>query len=175
MNFSCSGNISKWSFVARSQTGENRDQYPLFQLWKPNAIGRYERVYESTNNGGRFIMSNVSGRSIGEYLPHDPVPFYSGYILGMYHPGNYYYDSRLSVIHASVPSGFGRNNYVRWIWTSLAVFNTSGAFVQNDDPLIAVNTSEKDAQLHLCINVVSRFIGSRVHKCLLLALYDDLL
>ena len=150
--------------MARSQTGENRDQYPLFQLWKPNGIGRYERVYESTNNGGRFIMSNVSGRSVGEYLPHDPVPFYSGYILGTYHPGNYYYDSRLSVIHASVPSGFGRNNYVRWTWTSLPVFNTSGAFVRNDDPLIAVNTSEEDAQLYLCINVVSRFIGSQVYK-----------
>ena len=111
-------------------------------------------------------MSNVSGRSIGEYLPHDPVPFYSSYILGMYHPGNYN-DNRLSVIHASVPdfpSGFGRDNYVKWSRTSLEVFNTSaqGVFVQNDDPLIAVNTSEKDAQLHLCINVVSidhRFIG----------------
>ena len=104
-------------------------------------------------------MSNVSGRSVGEYLPHDPVPFYSGYVLGLYHPGDYYYDSRLSVIHASVPdfpSGFGRNNFVRWTRTSLAVFNTSasGVLVRNDDPLIAVNTSEKDAQLmHNCICV----------------------
>ena len=88
-------------------------------------------------------MSNVSGHSVGEYLPHDSVPFYSGYVLGLYHPGDYS-DSRLSVIHASVPSGFGHYNYVRWTRTSLAVLNTSasGVFVGNDDPLVAVNTSE---------------------------------
>ena len=163
INFSCSGNIRKWTFVARSQTGEGHDQYPLFQLWRPNGTGRYERVYESnSSSGGRFIMSNESGRSIGEYLPHDPVPFYSGYILGLYHPGGYF-DSRLSVVHVQVSTGFGRDNYVRWTGTSLSVFNTSapGVYVGNYNPLVAVNTSEQDVQLCLCRNVVSiyRFTG----------------
>ena len=107
-------------------------------------------------------MSNESGRSIGEYLPHDPVPFYSGYILGLYHPGGYF-DSRLSVVHVQVSTGFGRDNYVRWTGTSLSVFNTSapGVYVGNYNPLVAVNTSEQDVQLCLCRNVVSiyRFTG----------------
>ena len=144
--------------MARSRTGGDHDQYPLFQLWRPSGTGQYERVYESSNNGGRFIMSNVSGITTGEYLPRDPVTFHSGYILGVYHPG------RLSVIHASVPSGFGRDSYFRRTGTSLAVFNTSGAFVRNDEPLVAVNTSEKVVSIFLVL--VFRH-GSITLKCAL--------
>ena len=131
--------------MARSQTGRNRDQYPLFQLWRPSGTGRYERVYESSSDSGTFTMSDVSGITTGEYLPHDPVTFHSGYILGVYHLG----ESRLSVIHASVPSGFGRDSYFRRTGTSLAVFNISGALVGNDEPLVAVNTSEKVVSIFL--------------------------
>ena len=143
MNFSCSGTISKWTFVARSRTG-NRDQYPLFQLWRPSGTEEYERVYESSSDGGKFTMSDESGITTGEYLPNDPVPFQANYILGVYQPGRGS-NSRLSLIHVNVPGGFGHENYyVRQNETSLTVFNTSGALVENDDPLVAVNTSEKD-------------------------------
>ena len=141
MSFSCSGNISKWTFVARSRTGGSRTQYPLFQLWRPHGTGRYERVYESSISEGVFTMSEVSGLTIGEYLPYAPVSFHSGDVLGVYQPGGDS-DSRLSVIHVSVPTGFGRDNYVRRTETSLAVFNISGEFVGNDEPLVAVNISE---------------------------------
>ena len=144
MSFSCSGTISKWTFVARVRTGGNCDQYPLFQLWKPSGTGRYQRVYESSSDGGNFTMSDVSGITTGEYLLHDPVPFRTNYILGVYQPGSGLY-SRLSLIHVNVPSGLGRENYVRRNETSLSVFNISGAVVENDEPLVAVNTSEKDA------------------------------
>ena len=144
VNFSCSGNISKWTFVARSRTGEGRDQYPLFQLWRPSGTEEYERVYESSSDGGRFTASEESGITIEEYLPHDPVPFHSGDVLGVYQPGDDS-DSRLSLMHVNVSSGFGHDNYIRETEMSLVVFTTSaqGVFVGNDIPLVAVNTSEE--------------------------------
>ena len=143
MNFSCSGTISKWAFVARSRTGGGRNQYPLFQLWRPNETGRYERVYESSSDGARFTASEESGITIEEYLPLDPVPFRSGDVLGVYQPGDDS-DSRLSLMHVNVPSGFGHDNYIRRTAMSLVEFTTSaqGVLVRNDIPLVAVNTSE---------------------------------
>ena len=119
--------------MARSRNGRNRDQYPLFQLWKLSGTEEYERVYESSSDGGNFTMLDVSGITTGEYLPHDPVTFQANYILGVYQPGS------------GSNSALGRENYVRQNETSLSVFNISGAVVGNDDPLVAVNTSEKDA------------------------------
>ena len=129
--------------MARSRTGTGRDQYPLFQLWKPSGTEEYERVYESSSESGTFTMSNESGIITGEYLPNDPVPFQANYILGVYQPRGS--NSRLSLIHVVVPGVFGHNNYVIQNETSLAIFNISGALVDNDDPLVTVNTSEKDA------------------------------
>ena len=129
--------------MARSRTGTGRDQYPLFQLWKPSGTEEYERVYESSSESGTFTMSNESGIITGEYLPNDPVPFQANYILGVYQPRGS--NSRLSLIHVVVPGVFGHNNYVIQNETSLAIFNISGALVDNDDPLVVVNTSEKDA------------------------------
>ena len=125
--------------MARSRTGGGRDQYPLFQLWRPSGTGRYERVYESSSDSGRFTTSEESGITIGEYVPHVPVPFHSGDVLGVYQP----VDSRLSLMHVSVPRGFGHDNYIRWTAMSLVVFTTSAQGVGNDIPLVAVNTSEK--------------------------------
>ena len=131
--------------MARSRPDGDRDQYPLFQLWKPSGTGRYQRVYESSSDGGEFTMSDVSGITTGEYLPNDPVPFQANYILGVYHGQYSGSNSRLSLIHVSVPSGLGRENYVRQNETSLSVFSISGAVVENNEPLVAVNISEKDA------------------------------
>ena len=130
--------------MARSQTGEHRDQYPLFQLWRPNGTGRYERVYESSSDGGRFTASEEPGITIGEYVPYDPVPFHSGDVLGVYQPGDDS-DNRLSLMYVSVPTGFDHDNYVRQTEMSLVEFTTSaqGVFVGNDIPLVAVNTSEE--------------------------------
>ena len=127
--------------MARSRTGGGHDQYPLFQLWRPNGTDEYERVYESSSDGGEFTASEEPGITIGEYLPHDPVPFHNGDVLGVYQP----VDSRLSLMHVNVPSGFGHDNYIRWTEMSLAVFTTSaqGVGVGNDIPLVAVNTSEE--------------------------------
>ena len=149
--------------MARSRTGEGRDQYPLLQLWRPRGSGRYERVYESSSDRRNFMMSDVSGITPVEYLPNDPVSFHSGYILGVYQPGGDS-NSRLSLIHVEVPTGLGRANYVRR--TSLAVFNTSGAFVRNDEPLVAVNTSEKVVSIFL-VHVFKH--GSITLKCALVA------
>ena len=128
--------------MVRSRTGRNRNQYPLFQLWKPSGNEEYERVYESSSGSGNFTMSDVSGLSIGKYLPHAPVSFHSDDVVGVYQPGDDS-NSRLSVVYMSVPTSFGCDNYVRRTMTSLRVFNISGAVVGNDDPLVAVNTSEK--------------------------------
>ena len=145
VNFSCNGNISKWIFVAKSRTGAKYDIYPLFQLWRPNGTGRYERVYESSNDGGRFTPSEEPGITIGEYLPHDPVPFHSGDVLGVYQPGDDS-DSRLSLMHVNVPNGFGHDNYyIRQTAMPLVVLSTSaqGVRVGSNIPLVAVNTSEE--------------------------------
>ena len=59
MNFSCNGNISRWTFVALRQRG-GRNQYPRFQLWRPIGPDRYERVYESSTDNSRFMtMDNL--------------------------------------------------------------------------------------------------------------------
>ena len=129
--------------MARSRTGGGHDQYPLFQLWRPNGTEIYERMYESSSDGGRFTASEESGITIGEYVPHDPVPFHSGDVLGVYQP----VDSRLSLMHVNVPSGFGHDNYyIRW--TEMSLEEVQGVRLGNDIPLVAVNTSEE---------VVSRF------------------
>ena len=44
------------------------------------------------------------------------------------------------MIHVSVPSGFGRVNYVGG--TDVAEFSTAELFAFNDFPLVAVNTSK---------------------------------
>ena len=139
MKFSCSGNISKWTFVARSQTGGG-DQYPLFQLWRPSGTRRYVRVYESSD------MSTMSGQSeftVEEYIPPDPVPFEAGDIFGVYQPQEP--RRRLSVVHVDVPPGYGYTNYyITNVMMSLEEFDTDGrgSTVGNNYPLVAVETSE---------------------------------
>ena len=128
--------------MARSRTGAKYDQYPLFQLWRPRGTEEYERVYESSSDGGTFTASEDSGITIEEYLPHDPVPFHSGDVLGVYQP----VDSRLSLMYVNVPSGFGHDNYyIRQTEMSLkeVITSTQGVDVGNDIPLVAVNTSEE--------------------------------
>ena len=139
MNFSCSGTISKWTFVARSQTGAGpHNQYPLFQLWRPNGTGIYRRVYESSITS---TLSDQSDFPVKGYIPNDPVPFEAGYILGVYQPQQS--RRRLSVVHVDVDlSEDGYKNYHRNNVMSLEEFNTGSATAANDYPLVAVNTSE---------------------------------
>ena len=141
MSFSCNGTISKWTFVARSQTGSNHDQYPLFQLWRTDGSDKYEKVYESNSTEGVFKMAdNESEFTVGEYIPDNPVPFEAGYIFGVY-PGDGESSSRLSVRYASVPDRYGYLNYRR-SGMSLEEFDTDGSSTGNDYPLVAVNTGE---------------------------------
>ena len=141
MNFSCSGNITKWTFVARSQTGENRDQYPLFQLWRPSGTGQYERVYESSSDSGEMFLTvaDEPGLTVAEYVPQNPVPFEADDILGVYQLGDVT-DRRLGLWFASVPENYGHQNYFTVL--SLEVFDTDESGTGNDYPLVAVNTSE---------------------------------
>ena len=143
MNFSCSGNITKWTFVARSRIGEGRGQYPLFQLWRHNGTGRYERVHESSSDSEEMFrtVADKSGLTVAEYVPQNPVPFQADDILGVYQPGGVT-DRRLSLWFASVPSNYGYHNYFRDLVMSLKVFNTDESGTGNDYPLVAVNTSE---------------------------------
>jgi len=139
MNFSCSGTIRSWTFVAQKRNGGGRNQYPRFQLWRPNGIDTYEKVYEYYSS--RFMTADNSGLTIAEYMPPAPIPFQAGDVLGVYQPGNDR-NSRLSVIHVSIPPGFGYINFVRK--TDVAVFDTtaSGVSAFNDFPLVAVNASK---------------------------------
>ena len=137
MNFSCHGNISKWTFVARSRTGGDRNQYPRFQLWRPDGTVRYWRVYESS------ITATISGQSdftVEEYIPDDQVPFEAGYIFGLYQP--HQSRRRLSVKHVDVLFGYGYDNYHRDNVWSLDDFDTDGSAVGKNYPLVAVYTSE---------------------------------
>ena len=136
MNFSCSGNISKWTFVAWSR---DDDQYPQFQLWKPNGTERYRRVYKS-NITSTVTLSSQSDFTVEEYIPNDPVPFEAGYIFGMYQPQQS--RRRLSVVYVDVPEGYGYDNYIGYNVMSLEEFNTDGSTTGNNYPLVAVNTSE---------------------------------
>ena len=140
MNFSCSGTISSWTFVALRQNDGGHNQYPRFHLWRPNGTERYERVYESSTDSSRFTTADNSGLTIAQYVPPAPIPFQAGDGLGVYQPD--IDDRRLSVVHMSVPPGFGYANFIRG--TSVAVFDTtaSGVTAFNDFPLVAVNTSK---------------------------------
>ena len=144
MTFSCSGNISKWTFLAWSRTGAGRDQYPQFELWRPDGTRIYRRVYESS------ITSTLSGQSdftVEEYIPNDPVPFEAGYILGVYQPQQL--RRRLSVVHVDVTDGFyGYGSYYSNVM-SPGVFITLGSRVGNNYPLVAVNTSECQKTLEI--------------------------
>ena len=128
--------------MARSRTGEDHNQYPLFQLWIPRRNQKYERVYESSSSEGVFTMADSESEfTVGEYIPDDPVPFEAGYLFGVY-PGGGASSSRLSVRYASVPSGYGYLNYCRRSGMSLEEFDKDGSSTGNDYPLVAVNTGE---------------------------------
>jgi len=154
MNFSCSGTVSSWTFVAqiRKRNGGGRNQYPRFQLWRPNGTDTYEKVYEYYTGSSRFMTADNSGLTTAEYMP-PAIPFQAGDVLGVYQPGNSG-NSRLSVIHVSVPPGFGYINFVRK--TDVAVFDTTASDVSasNDFPLVAVNASKN--QMFCCISISSR-------------------
>ena len=159
MNFSCSGNISKWTFVARSQAGANRDQYPRFQLWRLNGTRRYRRVYESSD------MSSQSDFTVEEYMPDNPVPFEAGDIFGVYQPQQSH--RRLSVRHVDVPDGYGYTNYYRSNVMSLEVFNTDVLTRANNYPLVAVNTSEYHNTLsdkQRCQHLSENFCKIQAHQ-----------
>ena len=138
MNFSCSGNITKWTFVARSRTGGQHNQYPWFQLWRPNGTRIYRRVYESS------ITSTMSGQSdftVEEYIPDALVPFEAGFVFGLYQ-SEQAQSRRLSVVYVNVPDGYGYTNYHRANVISQNVFNTDGLPAANNYPLVAVTTNE---------------------------------
>jgi len=137
MNFSCHGNISRWVFVARRRGGD-RNQYPRFQLWRPNGPDRYEREYESSTDSSRFMTADNSGLTIAEYVPLAPIPFQAGDVLGVYQPDSD--DRRLSVIHVSVPADFGHANFIGQ--TDVEEFSTVGLYAYNDFPLVAMDTSK---------------------------------
>jgi len=88
MNFSCSSTISRWTFVARirKRNGGGRNQYPRFQLWRPNGTDTYEKVYEYYSS--RFMTADSSGLTIAEYMQRPPISFQAGDVLGVYQPGN---------------------------------------------------------------------------------------
>ena len=131
--------------MALSRGGNRNQLYPRFQLWRPNGPGRYERVYESSTDSGGFIAADDSTLTIEEYVPPAPVPFEPGYVLGVYQPGNGG-NSRLSVLHVDVRSGFGHVNFVRSD-ADVEVLDTAasgpGMSADNTFPLVAVNTSSK--------------------------------
>ena len=131
MNFSCNGNISRWTFVALRQRG-GRNQYPRFQLWRPNGAEGYVRVYQSISSGSR--LTTTAQTTIAEYVPPAPIPFQAGDVLGVYQT------RRQSVIHVSVPNNFGHANFIGQ--TDRAEFNTNGLSAFNDFPLVAVDTSK---------------------------------
>ena len=144
MNFSCSGNISKWTFVAWNRTG---NQYPRFQLWRPDGTKRYRRVYESSiiSTDELRVTATMSVQPglltvVGEYIPDNPVPFQVGYIFGLYQ-SEHAESRRLSVVHVDVPPGYGYDNYHGNNMIP-EEFNTDGSRRANNYPLVAVETSK---------------------------------
>ena len=129
--------------MARSRTGQGRDQYPLFQFWRPRPDGKeeYERVYESNSSGGVFGMTESESEfTVGKYIPNSPVTFEDGYIFGVYQPRRQ--DSRLTMRYVSVTSGYGYPIYRRGSRMPLREFDTDGSPTRNDYPLVAVSTGE---------------------------------
>lgn len=127
--------------MARSRTGQGRDQYPLFQFWRLDDNEKYERVYESNSSGGVFgVTESESEFTVGKYIPNDSVTFEDGYIFGVYQPRHQ--DSRLSMRYASVLSGYGYPIYRRGSRMPLKEFDTDGSPTRNEYPLVSVSTGE---------------------------------
>ena len=97
-------------------------------------------MYQSSTDSSRFMTADSS---IAEYVPPAPIPFEPGYVLGVYQPGDSR-NSRLSVIHVSVPTNFSHVNFNVRGAADVTVLDTtaSGVFAANDFPLVAVNTSK---------------------------------
>ena len=131
MNFSCSGNITKWTFVAKSSPDADCDQYLRFGLWTPDGTRRYRRVYESNITS---TMSDQSEFTVEEYMPDTPVPFEAGYIFGVYQPQK----PCRRLVYVDVPPGYGHDNY--YGECNSDQFNKTTD--ENNYPLVSVNTSE---------------------------------
>jgi len=100
------------------------------------------------------MTADNSGLTIVEYVPPAPIPFQTNDVLGVYQPDRN--DRRLSVIHVSVPSGFGRVNYVGG--TDMVEFSTGELSTFNDFPLVAVNTSKNQNYVSFCIGWFLSFL-----------------
>ena len=150
MNFSCNGTISKWTILPSMNFSCN-GTISKWTFVARSRTGGNHRQYPQfqlwrPDGTGRCrkvyessITSTLSGQS--NFTVEEYTPNNSVPFEAGYILGMYQSEPagsrRLSVVHVAVPDGYGYDNYPRMM--SQEVFSTAGS---NNYPLVAVNTSE---------------------------------
>ena len=79
LNFTCSGNVTKWIFAARWYN--ERSLHPDLQIWRPIGDGTYMKMQSSKINPS---VRNHTNRY--EYILKEPLEFHAGDIIGIFQP-----------------------------------------------------------------------------------------
>jgi len=80
ISFTCSGNLTKWSIVAKLVGGGSR--FPELQIWRNLGGTIYDRVAHSVVDNSEPTNTAF----LYEHTPDDPLPFQAGDILGVFTP-----------------------------------------------------------------------------------------
>ena len=135
ITFNCSGNITKWIFLARGKADD--DAYPELQLWRTTDGITYTKALGVSTEGSQ---PSVSEPSIYEFSPTDPMQFEPGDVFGLHQP--FTHESRLVLQYQK---GGGPLNYRTMGGDPEDVIDISALDVfsdQNDYPLFAVEASK---------------------------------
>ena len=133
--FSCNGSLTKWIYggVDLSESS-GRTRLPELQIWRQLGPNSYNKTGSSLVYAGTMIGTNLY-----EFIPHTPLQFQEGDILGAYYPHR---DSSPINLYEQKRSGpmnlrTGSNDPLSTISQSLTRDNN------NDFPLVTVNISGK--------------------------------
>ena len=86
MSFNCSGTLTSLllGVDVRTFAAGTRDQYPEVQIWRYSARLRWYTRQERQQI--RLAAGNFSTDGVLKYNLDPPIPFESGYVLGVYQP-----------------------------------------------------------------------------------------
>ena len=137
VEFTCSGTLTGWRFVAQRINGRGRDSYPELQMWRPQTSS--SQVYDIVSSV-RVSPQSTSQSNVYTHTLGSPISYQAGDVLGLYHPSA---DTAAYKI-LSVENGGPNNYFLQRQDRSSEMFNTqsSGVRVHRDFPLVGAITSE---------------------------------
>ena len=136
IQFTCSGSITQWKFVAMRQGDGGRNRYPELQIWRPQNARNYSKVHSVALSPQNTQQLNVYSIDLST-----AVAYQTGDVLGIYHPPK---DSSVyriySIDHSSI-----ENYYLDRQDSSSVHFDVQNSALNRnhaDYPLVGVETSQ---------------------------------